>query len=303
MTIDPAVLATLHGTARALIYSATLVVVGAAVFEALVLGCATAGCDEAAALIAPTMRLESIGGAALVAAYVLRFYVQTVDTYLTFVPTPYMVRMLLFSTRGWGWGVLAQGILSVLALALLVQRPSAPWRRLATMSAALLAALAVPLTGHAIAHGGVFAVAVQVTHVLAAGSWLGTLAVLWCVTRGPRISMDALSQIVQRFSPVALGAAMALAVTGTGALYVHVEGLRDLVRTAYGAALLAKVGAFSAAAAMGYVNWKRVTPNLRSAGGFRLFSTTVLIEVACAAGAVLLTSVLTGLARPGDAGP
>lgn len=294
---DPSLLALAHGLARGLIYCATVLVIGAGVFHAVVLPRAVRHSPTLARLTPAIARFGRTAALWLIGAYALRFYVQVVDSYGALVPTPTMVRMLLFSTLEWGKGVLAQGIVSVIVFAVWsVSRPSTSL----TLLAGLLAGLAVPLTGHAISHGGPLGVTVQGLHVVAAGTWIGTLVIVWYCGRAALDRDDTTAALVAAFSPVALGAAGTVLAAGFGAVLVHVESLGDLFTSPYGWTLFGKIAAYGAAGTMGFVNWKHVTPRLHTADGRRLFSRTAGSELAFALLAIALTSVLTSLPRPGE---
>ena len=135
-------------------------------------------------------------------AYLTRLYLQVIDSFLVAVPSTEMLRQLFFLTRDWGHGMLAQIVIMVLVLGLLLYWGGARDCQLLGVIAltAPMAAVSVPLTGHAVAHAGSIAVAAQATHVFAAGGWLGTLSVLWLI--GRRVpSTVSLASIVRAFSP------------------------------------------------------------------------------------------------------
>jgi putative copper export protein len=301
VTLDSTVIVALQGATRAAVYGSSMVVVGAAVFDTIVLRRAAGlSLAERSAARARAREIGYLAAVVLCLGYVARLYVQVIDSFLVFVPTVEMVRQLIFSTRAWGLGVLAQLIVSAGVLGLLtyvkVTRAAHPSVLVAT---ALLAAVSVPLTGHAVAHGGPAAVAVQAAHVFAAGAWLGTLTVMWLVC-SRMVSTDDLVSIVRAFSPAALASAALIAVAGTTALFIHVGTPRDLLFTRYGVVLLLKIAVFLTAAGVGYVNWRHLTPRLHQVGQRRLFSRTAAFEIALAVVAILLTAVLTNLPQPGD---
>ena len=289
-----------HICARGLIYLATLLLVGATTFHALVVARATLADDDRTRLNQFALRVGVLAAGLLLIAHGVRLYLQVLDTYQVLVPTRHMIWMLLFRTLGWGKGVMAQ--LAIAALLFLVLRACSrrgSSRPRTTLAAGLLAALAVPLTGHGIAHGGVLAVVVQALHVWAVSAWLGCLAVLWLASRGGS-AQAFLGNAVAAFSPVAMAAAGVLAVSGAAAVFVHVEAPAKFFVSAYGWTLIAKVIAYLGAAGAGFLNWRRVTPRLHTEEGRLLFSRTARIELALAVVALCLTSWLTGLPRPGD---
>jgi putative copper export protein len=301
VTLDPTVIAALQGATRAVVYGASTLIVGSAAFDTVVVRRAAAlGPTERAAARARAREIGHLAAAALCLAYLARLYIQVIDSFLVVLPTVDMVRQLIFSTRAWGLGVLAQLIISASVLAMLtyarVTRTPNPG---AAAASALLAAVSVPLTGHAVAHGGPAAVAVQAAHVFAAGAWLGTLTVMWLVC-SRMASSDDLMSVVRAFSPVALASAALIAAAGTAAVFIHVGTPGELLSTRYGLVLLMKIAVFLTAAGVGYVNWRHVTPRLHQDGQRQLFSRTAALEIALAVVAILLTAVLTNLPQPGD---
>jgi len=301
VTLDPAVITVIKSTTRAAVYGAAIVVVGAAIFDAVVLRRAigwTPG--ERTAASARARRFGYVAAGVLFLSYIARLYIQVIDSFLVAVPTLDMLRQLTFSTRAWGLGMLAQLVISGSVVGLLSYAKRARTRATVVIPVtAVLAAISIPMTGHAIGHEGAIAVAAQAAHVLAAGGWLGTLAVLWLVCR--RLASTAeVEAIIRAFSPVALSSAALLAVAGIASYLLHVGTPSQLFSSRYGVVLLLKIAVFLSAAAVGYVNWRLVTPRLQQSGQRARFTRAAALEIALAAVAVLLTTVLTNMPQPGD---
>jgi putative copper resistance protein D len=298
VTLDPTTIAILTGATRAVAYGAAALVVGAAVFDGGVLRRAAPPPPEQDAARARARRIGLLAAVALLMAYAARLYIQVIDSYLVAVPTPLMLRQLIFLTRAWGLGVLGQlvcgGVLVALFFGL---RRSSRFPGLVWI-AAPIAALTIPMTGHAMSHGGPGAFVVQATHVFAVGSWLGTLAVLWLSSRhvdGPR-----LVQIITAFSPVALASAGMVVVAGTATLVIHVGTPSEVFSTSYGQVLLVKIALFAAAAGVGYANWRHVTPSLARGGQRSQFTRAAALELTLGIVAILATALLTSLPQPGE---
>jgi copper transport protein len=66
-----------------------------------------------------------------------------------------------------------------------------------------------------------------------------------------------------RFSPLALGAVVAIAVTGVVQAYIDVRSLHGLLHSTYGALVIVKVALLLVLIAFGWVNRERVLPALR----------------------------------------
>ena len=120
MTLDPAAVIAIQGGTRAVVYGAAALVVGSAVFETVVLPrAALLSPDARGAARARARAIGYLAAACAVLRYVARLYIQVIDSFLVVVPTAEMLRQLIFSTRAWGLGVLAQLIVSAGVLGLL----------------------------------------------------------------------------------------------------------------------------------------------------------------------------------------
>ena len=291
----------LQGATRTAVYGATTLVVGAALFDAIVISRAIGLTPlEVASARARARAIGFVAAIVLLAAYLTRLYLQVIDSFLVAVPSAEMLRQLFFLTRDWGHGMLAQIILSAFVFCLLLYARRARSSALGVIAVtAPMAAVSVPLTGHAVAHAGSIAVAAQATHVFAAGGWLGTLSVLWLIGRRVQ-STASLASIVRAFSPVALTCAGLLGFAGAATYFLHVGGLDQLLTTPYGLVLVTKIAVFLSAAGVGYVNWKHLTPRLTESGQRARFTQAAALEISLAVVAILLTAVLTNLPQPGE---
>jgi putative copper export protein len=300
VTLDPVVITVIKSTTRAAVYGASALIVGAALFDVVVLR-RSSGLNpaERGAIQTTVLRIARAAGWVLFLAFVGRLYVQVIDTYLVFTPTFFMVRQLIFSTRAWGLGMFAQIVTAAGVLGLLILSKRKAGAPAAMMAAGVLAALSVPMTGHAVAHAGAVAVAAQAAHVFGVGGWLGTLTVLWVTCRRMQ-STDDLATIIRRFSPLALASAVSIALAGIAAFFLHVGGFSELLSSSYGLVLLLKVAVFLSAAGIGFINWRHVTPRLRETGQRERFARAAALEIALATTAILLTTVLTNLPQPGE---
>jgi copper transport protein len=109
----------------------------------------------------------------------------------------------------------------------------------------------------------------DVLHVLAASVWVGGVACLLlafpAATRElerPERSRLLLATLL-RFSPLALGAVIAIAATGVVQAYIDVRSLDGLLHTTYGILILAKTALLLALIGLGWVNRERVIPAFR----------------------------------------
>src|SRR5207237_10305087 len=114
---------------------------------------------------------------------------------------------------------------------------------------ALLLAVTPALAGHAAATPQLtpLVVANDALHVLGASSWLGNLACVMLIgvpiilRSGGEERWQRVAALVNIFSPVALGSATVVVLSGVIASWVHLERFSDLWTTAYGSMLVREV--------------------------------------------------------------
>jgi putative copper export protein/mono/diheme cytochrome c family protein len=155
----------------------------------------------------------------------------------------------------------------LLAVLPLLTRPGhgPGWR---IVAAAVLSGLALVLQGwmgHAGAAGGAEGIGLlcsEALHLLAAGAWLGgLLPLLLCLSL---LRPPALRAVLERFSPIGIGAVAAIAGTAVPQGLALIGTLPSLVGTAYGRAALVKLTLFLLALALAARN--RLTLTDRMAG-------------------------------------
>ena len=176
--------------------------------------------------------------------------------------------------------------LAVLALwaVWLVRRP---W--LALVFAASAVALS-GATGHSAAISPIIAIPARALHLLAASAWLGGL--LWLlVCRG--LAIERFARQALRVSTIALWASLLVAASGITMAAVFLASPRDLVDSAYGAVLLAKVLGLLALMTFGAYHRFRVMPALaRESATPARMATTVRRELATMVVVILLGGLL-----------
>ncbi|HET7040398.1 MAG TPA: CopD family protein [Gemmatimonadales bacterium] len=291
--------------ARALGYAGALVVVGAVIARSLLRQSWHAEGDAAARSIAQhRLALLTFGATFLLlfaAAMALHHQaLDLVDEGETLSAAQY--RLALASAWAAGWK--AQVAAALLALVAWLPGRTRPYfgARLAPLAALALAAT-FPLTGHfhALPIGRVWGVLLGALHLLGAGLWLGTLALLAAVGwsgdaegRGSRVA-----RLIARFSPRALTGAALLALTGVLTGWQTVGSFGALTATPYGRMLLIKLSFLVGVAALGAFNWRVVQPKLAAGTGEGILRRSALIELALGAGLLLATAILVALPAPG----
>jgi copper transport protein len=134
---------------------------------------------------------------------------------------------------------------------------------------ALYLAVTPALAGHAsIEHPiGVFFPS-DVLHVLAGSLWVGGIACLLIALPGATRRLEGgersrlLLATLARFSPIALGSVVVIAVTGVIQAYIDVRSFHSLLHTTYGALIIVKVVLLASLIGLGWVNRARVIPAL-----------------------------------------
>ncbi|HEY6890825.1 MAG TPA: copper resistance protein CopC, partial [Solirubrobacter sp.] len=140
--------------------------------------------------------------------------------------------------------------------------------RLALVTAPLTILVALPaLAGHAgVEHPVWLFLPANVVHVGAMTLWLGGLvALLYIVPAATRQlsggdRTELLARSVGRFSPLALASVGALLATGIVQSLVEIDAWAELTQTAYGRAVLIKIGLLAVLICLGALNRQRTVP-------------------------------------------
>ncbi len=203
-----------------------------------------------------------------------------------------LLEQALWRTRvGRLWLVrLGCGLLTAAAMARAAhRRHPGSWWGAAGLGGSLLFTLS--LQSHVAAAGNWPAVAADWVHLLAAAVWTGGLLGFVLALSGPGAAAGGRAELIRmavaRFSPLAIAAVPVLAATGLYATWLHVPDMAGLTGTAYGRALLVKLGLLVPLLAVGGVNLIR-----RGQGPFRRLVTG---ELLLAAGVLVAAGFLTSL--------
>jgi copper transport protein len=171
------------------------------------------------------------------------------------------------------WVLLARLLLLVLLAELLKRRRETSWPAQA-LGAALLLTQSLSSRSARLPDWVMPALADWV-HLTLAATWLGGVAILGVVVRAttqrgqpadmPPSIVTSVSFIVDRFSAVALFCVLGLAMTGIAQAGLFLKGFEELWTTAYGRALLVKVGLFAVLIGFGAFHQQVIAPALRRA--------------------------------------
>jgi putative copper resistance protein D len=255
-------------------------------------------------------RIAGITALALIPIWILRGGLQLAAFRDPFAPLSEDVLFLLQETIfGPVW--IAQGItLIVLALALLslrrslVQLPARSGGTGAAWAVVVLGAVVMTFTlamsSHALSvEGNVeLAVAADMVHTLAAGAWIGSLALILSTRKVPTPRSDAFfAAQLQAFSPVAIVCVTLLVAMGVFLGWQYLGTLSALWTTTYGRVLSAKVAVVGGVMLMGFLNWRKGMPAIDSSEMRSAVARQARWEVSLAVVVLILTGILTGTAR------
>lgn len=177
----------------------------------------------------------------------------------------------------------------VLAGAAIAALPSKVWRASAwpVLAAATVAMGLLASSGHAwTADQRGLALASDVGHQLAAGTWVGGAAALLVALR----ATGAPSRLARRFSTAALVGAVVVAGTGTASALINTGSWDAITSTGYGRLVVAKVVGFAILVTFGWMNRRHLVPLVERATAPLLRS--VRWEVVAAVGVLAVTAVL-----------
>jgi putative copper resistance protein D len=170
-----------------------------------------------------------------------------------------------------------------------LSRNAAAW----TALAALVAVVVPAFTGHAASAGNhQLAVTSLAMHVAAAALWAGGLAALAMLRAGDPTAARTVAATTDRYSRLALGCFVVVAVSGTINAWVRLGAIDQLWRSAYGLLVVGKIMALVALGALGAVHRARALPALRAGrpGAFRRFAVAEIVVFAAAFGLAVALS-------------
>ncbi|MES2124707.1 MAG: CopD family protein [Gemmatimonadota bacterium] len=223
--------------------------------------------------------------------------------------SPELVRGVLWQ-GSWGnaWVLQCSAALALLASSWLLQA-----RERLRRAAALLLILVLLWSQTGMGHpadaiwGSALGRVVDLAHLIGGGYWLGTLGIL-AIAVFPALRTEArlpiLAAVVRDFSlPARLGATLLL-LSGASATWRYAGSIPSLIASEWGRVLLIKLACLAGVAALGWWNWKIVTPALESVGGgaSKQLRRAVAVELALGVVILALTAVLVALPLPHGAG-
>jgi putative copper resistance protein D len=214
--------------------------------------------------------------------------------------------MLATVATGTGAGLASLVRIAALALTLiLLALPRlAAWQWKSVILPAGIAVASLAWSGHAASGEGLagdLRLAADIAHLLAAGVWLGALAVFLRLVGGrAKPEPDLIHDSLAGFAGVGAGVVATLILTGVinVGLTLGWTGLATITATLWGRLLLLKLGLFAIMVFLAALNRFRLTPLLATADAPKLQSVqldlrrSLILETTCAVGAVALVAWL-----------
>lgn len=278
--------------------------IGAAAFRYAILGRMNPSADSAD----PFAHLASVGAAtyglfaavALVVATVIKLYGET----LAMHDVPLTV--ILFHT-GWGWAWLVQMsacLVAIVAFRAAHRATHAGWRP--ALLCALILAATPAFSGHAFASDqALFAVPLDILHVLAGSVWLGTLSVIVFIGIGAAAKKPGtiglgtrVAGMINSFSSMALVCGGTVVATGVIVSLLRLRPLSRLWTSGYGVTLMVKLALVVLLFAVGAWNWRRIKPSLGMDAAVPPLIRSARRELLTGAMVLAVTAVLVAMAQP-----
>ena len=198
----------------------------------------------------------------------------------------------------WGWALAVQALLAATAcVALLWGLRTRRWPHVAEACIAGLAVVPAFL-GHAGAaeEWRVLSVLIDFLHVLAAGGWVGALAMLTAAVLRARRGAEApvfAAALVVAFHPVAMVAASTVFATGLATAWLRMGAPVGIASSSYSGLFVAKLLVVGVTGALGAGHSKLATRR-RQVVGLTSVSRTLLTETLLAVLVLAITAILSG---------
>jgi copper transport protein len=289
-----------YHTARWMEFAALLTVLGALGFRHGVLpSLAARGVPTSDAAERARRLGQSVLGVYAIAA-VIRLYTESVAVHGSdrALDASELVPMVTTTLWGAGWllGVIGA---AVLLIGWILTKRSVTIGTPLALTGALMMVLSPSLSGHAASsQHAIVSVALDVTHMTAAGVWLGGLLMVLvagipAMRRLANADHDAaVGSLVNSFHPVALFCVPIVVVAGLGTSWLRLGSLSNLWTTEYGRNLVWKIAWVLVVATMGMYNSIRARRRLGSPAATRHIRRTATLELLCAALVLAVTTVL-----------
>ena len=282
-----------------------LLVIGATVFRLAVLPKAAMPDDASLDIGARARRIALAAIALFVVTTIARIALQSQLVAGAGSPIAAVVTVARDTRWGHGWLTGAVGAVVALLGLLTAARSTRGW--FVAAFGAVLICLSESLTGHAAAlQHTALSIATDVTHVLGAGAWIGTLAIMVGVAlpalgggrMSPADAPRAGSSLTRAYHTAAVDGVILVVLSGVTAAFLRLPAFNALWTTDYGSWLFRKLVFVLIALAFGAYHWRRVVTPEWTDDTQRRFSRSALAELFVGIVIVALTSMLVSTQLP-----
>ena len=291
---------------RAVSFVTLLALIGAVAFRSFVLG-RIAGLDSATRLaIERTLASRAaLFAVAYVVAALVRLYLQNrMMSGDAATDAAHLRAMSMGTDWGVAWRIqLFAGAASLVSLLVARVRASMGWYAMSICAGTLAIATTMGSHAHVAPVQPALVSALDFLHILAASAWVGSL--FWMATvalpiiqSSPENRASRAAALVRAFSPVALVNATVLALTGFISAKYKFAHWAPLWTTTYGQVLLVKLACLAVVAAIGYHNWRHITPTLGTDETTARLERSASMELAVGLLVIIVTAVLVATPIP-----
>ncbi|HEY2163034.1 MAG TPA: copper resistance protein CopC [Gemmatimonadaceae bacterium] len=282
---------------------ALIVLIGATVFRLAVLHEAALPDDATLDVAARTRRVAVAALALFAVTSVARVVLQS--QLVTGSGSPMAATMAVMTDTRWGHGWLVGAVGVVIALIGLFGAAQSTRAWFGVAVGAVLICVSEALTGHAAAmRHTALSIAVDVTHVLGAGAWMGTLFVMVGVglpalgRLNPATAARAGSSLTRAYHTAAVDGVVLVVLSGVIAAFLRLPAFNALWTTDYGSWLFRKLIFVLIALAFGAYHWRRVVTPEWTDDTRRRFSRSAFGELVVGLVIIALTSILVSTSLP-----
>jgi putative copper export protein len=282
---------------------ALIVLIGATVYRLADLHEAALPDDATLDVGARTRRVAFVALALFAVTSVARVVLQS--QLVTGSGSPMAATMAVMTDTRWGHGWLVGAVGVVIALIGLFGAAQSTRAWFAVAVGAVLICVSEALTGHAAAmRHPALSIAVDVTHVLGAGAWMGTLLVMVGVglpalgRLNPATAARAGSSLTRAYHTAAVDGVVLVVLSGVIAAFLRLPAFNALWTTDYGSWLFRKLIFVLIALAFGAYHWRRVVTPEWTDDTRRRFSRSAFGELVVGLVIIALTSILVSTSLP-----
>jgi putative copper resistance protein D len=301
-------LVALYAVVRGLIYLGLLLLIGSQTARSLIARALADDVDVAAPIRDRVERLAPRLMLPLLALFVARGALQVLSFLDPGEPVTVDIVRIVLGSGPWGQAWLVQLAAALVLVGVL------RFRRVSIATSGIAAAIVVAVVvwaqtgmGHAATNRwpGPLGRILDGAHLLGGGLWLGTLGVLAIVAL-PLLCgeerLPALARVVRAFSRYARAGVLLMVVSGAVAALVYAGSIDALLGATWGRLLLLKLTGMIGVLALGWYNWRVVTPAIEAThpNCRARLRVAVRLELLLALAMLAITTMLVVSPLPGE---